>query len=89
LGGTVELADLGLPVPTHYVVPSIQFHKKQALNLAEFQAPALLNFIAKKPFLLICQRHASETIKRVFKLTYQPFDPNELLKVIIMTLIIV
>ncbi len=62
--------NLGIDVPTFYVVPSVRFDKKTGINVAEFEFPAYFNyFVKKKKINLICSKEAFEAIRIIFQET--------------------
>lgn len=62
--------NLGIDVPSHYVVPSVRFDKKMGINVAEFEFPAYFNyFLKKKKINLICSKEAYEAIQIIFQET--------------------
>ena len=62
--------NLGIEVPSHYVIPSVRFDKKTGINVAEFEFPAYFNyFVKKKKINLICSKEAFEAIKIIFQET--------------------
>lgn len=62
--------NLGIQVPTYYVVPSVRFDKKTGINVAEFEFPAYFNyFVKKKKINLICSKEAFEAIGIIFQET--------------------
>lgn len=81
LGGIIELKELNIEPPTFYVLPTISFHKKQALNLAEFYAPALMNYLNGREFKILCFKQQRARIEQIVKLSHKPFNPFELYKV--------
>lgn len=62
--------NLGIEVPTFYVVPSVRFDKKTGINVAEFEFPAYFNyFVKKKKINLICTKDAQDAIGIIFQET--------------------
>ena len=62
--------NLGVEVPSHYVIPSVRFDKKMGINVAEFEFPAYFNyFLKKRKINLICTKDAYEAIKIIFQET--------------------
>jgi hypothetical protein len=51
--------NLGLEVPTYYIIPTNRFDRKHGINVAEFEFPAYFNFfIKRKKITLICTEEA-------------------------------
>ncbi|KAM3132704.1 hypothetical protein pb186bvf_015249 [Paramecium bursaria] len=79
--------NLGLEVPTYYIIPFHRFNKKFGISVAEFEFPAYFNFFVKhKQVILICTKEAEASIRIVFQETllgpldhknlFQDFHPN-------------
>ena len=62
--------NLGIEVPSYYVVPSVRFDKKTGINVAEFEFPAYFNyFVKKRKINLICSKEAYDAIRIIFQET--------------------
>lgn len=62
--------NLGIEVPSYYVVPTVRFDKKTGINLAEFEFPAYFNyFVKKRKINLICSKDAFDAIRIIFQET--------------------
>eukprot|EP00457_Paulinella_chromatophora_P000795 gb/GEZN01000795.1/.p1 GENE.gb/GEZN01000795.1/~~gb/GEZN01000795.1/.p1 ORF type:complete len:1074 (-),score=181.42 gb/GEZN01000795.1/:218-3439(-) len=61
---------LGLPLPSHYVIPKTRFNLKMGMNQAEFEFPAYFTFFVKRRKLsLICAPEAETFIRTIFRET--------------------
>ena len=59
--------NLGLDVPTYYIVPTTRFDINYGLSVCEFEFPAYFNFFLKRRKInLICTKEAAEAIRIVF-----------------------
>ena len=62
--------NLGLKLPTYYVVPIERFDLKSALNIAEFEFPAYFNFfVLRRKINLVTTPAVAELIKNIFQET--------------------
>jgi len=72
--------NLGIEVPTYYIIPSERFDKQLGINVAEFEFPAYFNFFIKnKRITLLCSTSAEKAIRAVFQETLLgPLNHNDL-----------
>lgn len=62
--------NLGLVVPTYYILPTTRFDRKFGLNVSEFEFPAYFNFfILRKKITLICDKEGKKAIEQIFQET--------------------
>jgi len=74
--------NLGIEVPSYYVVPSVRFDKKTGINVAEFEFPAYFNyFVKKKKINLICSKEAYDAIRIIFQETLLGPQEYEVFKI--------
>lgn len=62
-----DIMQMGLDLPTHYVLPNHRFSLDKGLSMAEFEFPAYFNFfIKRRKIILICQKAVEPLIRTVF-----------------------
>lgn len=62
--------NLGIPIPTHYIIPKVRFDRRRGINVAEFEFPAYFNFfILKRRVNLITTPDGERRIRRVIQET--------------------
>ena len=62
--------NLGIEVPTHYIIPSKKFTAEYSLNVAEFEFPAYFNFFLKnRKINLICTAEDEKALRIIFQET--------------------
>lgn len=62
--------NLGIEVPTHYIIPSKKFTSEFSLNVAEFEFPAYFNFFLKhRKINLICTPEDEKALRTIFQET--------------------
>ncbi|CAD8147244.1 unnamed protein product [Paramecium pentaurelia] len=75
-----DCLNLGMEVPTFYIIPSKRFDKRLGISTAEFEFPAYFNFFCKKKQItLICTPDTEKAIRTVFQETLLgPIDHPDL-----------
>lgn len=59
--------NLGLELPTYYVIPRQRFCMEKGLNMAEFEFPAYFNFfIKRRKIVIVCHAKEESIIRTVF-----------------------
>lgn len=66
-GCLTELSQRNLPVPQYFIIPSVRFHKKHAVNLADFAYPVYHNFLHRKKTYLICNPLVPLRLRALFE----------------------
>lgn len=62
--------NLGLVVPTYYILPTKRFDQKFGLNVSEFEFPAYFNFfVLRKKITLITDKEGKRAIEQIFQET--------------------
>jgi len=56
-----------MEVPKYYIIPSVRFHKKYAVNLADFAYPVFYNYLRGNVTYLICNPLVPLHLKALFK----------------------
>jgi hypothetical protein len=61
-------------------MPSIRFHKKYAVNLADFVYPVYLNYLLGKKTYLICNPLVPIHLRNIFKEAWPTWEENQINK---------
>jgi hypothetical protein len=58
------------------ILPTTRFHKKHAVNLADFQQQVLHNYFSGVHTTIICGAYAAENLQRVFQENYPVWEAS-------------
>ncbi|EAR94504.2 cyclic nucleotide-binding domain protein (macronuclear) [Tetrahymena thermophila SB210] len=71
-----ELISKKLQVPIYFIVPSVRFHKKYAVNLCDFIYVAFYNYLKGKKTYLICNPLTPMHLRQIFKEMWPQWDDS-------------
>lgn len=57
-------------MPQYFIIPTLRFHKRHALNLAEFQQMVIQNYLKNQKSYIICTQLVAENLRNVFAECY-------------------
>lgn len=71
-----ELLSQDHEIPTYFIIPTIRFHKKYAVNLADFAYPAYYNYLRGMKTYLICNPLVPLHLRTIFKEAWPIWDDS-------------